>query len=145
MLDLKLIRDEPERVRAELARRGDDATAGLDAVLELDGAAPRVDPAPGGAARVAQRGGRGDRRRPSAPARTRPRRSPRSARSARARRSSSRELAEIEERLQDALAPLPNLPDPTAAPGPEDELVKVVGSLAWPAMACATISNWPAR
>ncbi|HTD58734.1 MAG TPA: serine--tRNA ligase, partial [Solirubrobacteraceae bacterium] len=39
----------------------------------------------------------------------------------------SRELAEIEERLHAALAPLPNLPDPTAAPGPEDELVKVVG------------------
>src|SRR6185437_15794366 len=39
----------------------------------------------------------------------------------------SRELAGIEERLHQALAPLPNLPDPTAAPGPEDELVKLVG------------------
>ncbi|MGA7703282.1 MAG: serine--tRNA ligase, partial [Solirubrobacteraceae bacterium] len=38
-----------------------------------------------------------------------------------------RELAKVEESLQAALAPLPNLPDPGAAPGPEDELVKVVG------------------
>ena len=39
-----------------------------------------------------------------------------------------RELGEVEERLQAALAPLPNLPDPTAAPGPEDELVREVGT-----------------
>ena len=39
-----------------------------------------------------------------------------------------RELARVaEEQLQAALAPLPNLPDPTAAPGPEDELVREVG------------------
>ncbi len=29
-----------------------------------------------------------------------------------------RELAAVEESLQAALVPLPNLPDPTAAPGP---------------------------
>ncbi len=33
----------------------------------------------------------------------------------------------MEERLAAALAPLPNLPDPTAAAGPEDEVVRVVG------------------
>jgi seryl-tRNA synthetase len=37
------------------------------------------------------------------------------------------ELAEVEQRLRGALAPLPNLPDPTAAPGPQDELVRRVG------------------
>jgi seryl-tRNA synthetase len=37
------------------------------------------------------------------------------------------ELALIEGELQAALAPLPNLPDPTAAPGPEDELLREVG------------------
>jgi seryl-tRNA synthetase len=42
------------------------------------------------------------------------------------------ELAAVEAELQKALAPLPNLPDPTAAPGPEDELVKEVGEI--PAM-----------
>ncbi len=38
------------------------------------------------------------------------------------------QLARVEEELGGALAPLPNLPDPTAAPGPEDELVREVGS-----------------
>jgi seryl-tRNA synthetase len=42
------------------------------------------------------------------------------------------ELARVETELQAALAPLPNLPDPTAAPGPEDELVREVGEI--PAM-----------
>jgi seryl-tRNA synthetase len=37
------------------------------------------------------------------------------------------ELAAVESDLQAALAPLPNLPDPSAAPGPEDELVREVG------------------
>jgi len=32
-----------------------------------------------------------------------------------------------QEQLDMALAPLPNLPDPSAAPGPEDELVRTVG------------------
>jgi len=40
-----------------------------------------------------------------------------------------RELGEVELDLQAALAPLPNLPDPTAAPGPEDELVREVGEI----------------
>jgi seryl-tRNA synthetase len=39
------------------------------------------------------------------------------------------ELGEVEQQLQEALAPLPNLPDPTAAPGPEDELVREVGEV----------------
>jgi seryl-tRNA synthetase len=39
------------------------------------------------------------------------------------------EVAEVEQGLQEALAPLPNLPDPTAAPGPEDELVREVGEV----------------
>jgi seryl-tRNA synthetase len=34
-----------------------------------------------------------------------------------------------QERLDALLAPLPNLPDPTAAPGPEDELVRTVGAV----------------
>jgi len=39
------------------------------------------------------------------------------------------EVAEVEQGLQAALAPLPNLPDPTAARGPEDELVREVGEV----------------
>jgi len=40
-----------------------------------------------------------------------------------------KELAELEADLQGALAPLPNLPDPSAAPGPEDALVREVGEM----------------
>jgi seryl-tRNA synthetase len=125
VLDLKLIRDEPERVRAELARRGEDA-AGLDAVLELDGQRraliPRLEElrasrnAAADAIAQAKRAGE-DATEAIA-----------SQRDIGAReKEQGRELAEVEERLRDALAPLPNLPDPTAAPGPEDELVKLVG------------------
>ncbi len=35
----------------------------------------------------------------------------------------------MEEELQAALAPLPNLPDPTAAPGLKDDLVREVGAI----------------
>ncbi len=36
-------------------------------------------------------------------------------------------LAALEAELDAALLPLPNLPDPAAAPGPEDEVVRVLG------------------
>src|SRR3984885_13662925 len=36
MLDLKLIREDPDRVRSALARRGSDAADGLDRVIALD-------------------------------------------------------------------------------------------------------------
>ena len=39
------------------------------------------------------------------------------------------QLVEIEVSLQEALVPLPNMPDPSAAPGPEDELVREVGEV----------------
>jgi seryl-tRNA synthetase len=126
VLDLKLIRDEPERVRAELARRGEDAASGLDLVLELDGQRraliPRLEELRASrntavdAIAQAKRDGE-DASEVIAKQREVGARE----------KELSRELAEIEERLQAALGPLPNLPDPSAAPGPEDELVKVVG------------------
>ncbi len=126
MLDVKLIREQPERVRAELARRGEHALAGLDLVLELDGQRraliPRVEElrasrnaavdAIAQAKRAGEDAAEAIERQRELGARE---------------KQLSRELAEIEERLQAALAPLPNLPDPTAAPGPEDELVRRVG------------------
>ena len=36
MLDIRLIRHEPDAVRAALARRGPDAVAALDRLLEVD-------------------------------------------------------------------------------------------------------------
>jgi seryl-tRNA synthetase len=129
VLDIKLIRHQPEEVRAALARRGaDDAgvLAGLDRVIELDERRRALIPeleelrarrnAAAGAIAVAKRTGEDA-----------------SAAIAEQRELGAREkelthrLAAWEAELDAALLPLPNLPDPTAAPGPEDELVRVVG------------------
>jgi seryl-tRNA synthetase len=126
VLDLKLIREDPERLRHELARRGQDAAAGLDRVIELDAARraaiPRLEElraSRNAAAEAIAQAKRAGEDATDAIA---------SQRELGGREKElSRELAELEERLQAALAPLPNLPDPTAAPGPEDEVVKVVG------------------
>jgi seryl-tRNA synthetase len=126
VLDLKLIREDPERVRAELARRGPEAASGLEQVLELDGQRraliPRLEElrASRNAAseRIAQAKRAGEEAGEAIS----------SQRELGAREKQlSRELGEIEERLQAALSPLPNLPDPTAAPGPEDEVMRQVG------------------
>jgi seryl-tRNA synthetase len=126
VLDLKLIRDEPERVRSELARRGEDAAAGLDAVLELDGQRraliPRLEElraSRNAAAEAIAQAKRAGEDAADAIATQRE--------VGAGEKELTRELAEVEERLQAALAPLPNLPDPTAAAGPDDELIKLVG------------------
>ncbi len=126
MLDLKLIREQPERVRAELARRGEDTARSLDLVLELDerrrALIPRLEELRAS-------------RNTAVEAIAQAKRAGEDASEAIAsqrelggqEKEQSRELAEIEERLRSALAPLPNLPDSSAAEGPEDELIKVVG------------------
>ena len=43
MLDIQLIRRDPDAVRAALSRRGPDVAAGVDRVLELDDALARAD------------------------------------------------------------------------------------------------------
>jgi seryl-tRNA synthetase len=126
VLDLKLIRDDPELVRAALARRGQQAAAGLDAVLDLDARRRALIPtfeelraSRNAAADAIARAKRAGEDASGAIATQR-------VLSAREKQLSG-ELAEVEQQLQAALAPLPNLPDPSAAPGSEDELVKVVG------------------
>jgi seryl-tRNA synthetase len=126
VLDLKLIRNEPERVRSELARRGEDAAAGLDAVLELDAQRrtliPRLEELRASRNAAAEAIAQAKRAGEDADVAIA------SQRELGAREKElSHELTEIEEQLHSTLAPLPNLPDPTAAAGPEDELVKVVG------------------
>ncbi len=127
MLDLRLIREDPDGVRAALARRGEQAAAGLDSVIELDRRRRELLPqleglrAEQNAANERIRGAADEASRGSEIEAMR-------AVAARAKELDS-ELAEVEEELQRALAPLPNLPDPTAAPGPEDELVKQVGEV----------------
>jgi seryl-tRNA synthetase len=128
VLDIKLIRRQPDEVRAALARRGAGAADGLDRVIELDG---QWRDATGAAEtkRALQRA--------------------RSEKVAAERRAGenvdeklvalkklsteAKELTEkargAQEEMRNRLAQLPNLPDPTAAPGPEDELVRVVGEV----------------
>ncbi len=126
MLDLKLIREDPECVRAALGRRGGDAAAGLELVLDLDEQRRALIPSLEGlraernavveAIAQAKRAGEDASEAIAAQREVGAR-----------EKQLSHELSEIEERLQAVLAPLPNLPDPTAAPGPEDEIVRVVG------------------
>ncbi len=128
MLDLKLIRKDPEAVKAALARRDSELPAEIDRILALDrewrDAAGEAE-----TARAMQRI-----------------RSEEIAQAKRAGEDATGALAQMkelsaqgkqlteqaraaQEELQQALAPLPNLPDPTAAPGPEDELVRKVGEV----------------
>jgi seryl-tRNA synthetase len=130
LIDLKLIREDPDRVRAALARRGPEVADGLDRVIELDGRRRALLPELEGLraeqnaanARIKGATDPGEREEEIAAMREV---------AARAKEL-ERELAAVEERLQAALVPLPNLPDPTAAPGPEDELVREVGEIATP-------------
>jgi seryl-tRNA synthetase len=127
VLDIKLIRQQPEEVRAALARRGEGgAVAGLDRVIELDERRRALIP---------QLEELRARRNAAADAIAQAKRAGEDANAAIAeqRELGAREkelaqgLAAVEAELDAALLPLPNLPDPTAAPGPEDELVRVVG------------------
>ena len=127
MLDLKRIRQEPDAVRAALERRGPEAAAGLDRVIERDARRRELLPELEGLraeqneanARIKSAGAPEEREREIAAMR---------GVAARAKEL-ERELAVVEEDLQSAIAPLPNLPDPTAAPGPEDELVREMGEI----------------
>ena len=128
MLDLKLIREDPDGVRAALARRGAGAADGLDRVIELD--ARRRELLPELEGLRAEQNDANARIRSAADAAEREREIA-AMRSVAARaKELEQELGEVELSLQAALAPLPNLPDPTAAPGPEDELVREVGAVA---------------
>jgi seryl-tRNA synthetase len=126
VLDLKRIRQEPDVVRAALERRGAEAAAGLNRVIELDARRRELLPELEGLraeqneanSRIKSAGDAQEREREIAAMR---------GVAARAKEL-ERELATVEEGLQAALAPLPNLPDPSAAPGGKDELVRTVGT-----------------
>ena len=128
MLDIKRIREDPEGVRAALARRDPALAASVQEILAKD-AEWRAATELAESLRAQQRAD-----------------SERIAAGKRAGEDVSEALAGMkglsaevkaltegarsaEEQLHRALAPLPNLPDPTAAAGPEDELVREVGSV----------------
>ena len=131
MLDLKRIREEPDSVRAALARRDPDLAGVVDEVLARDGEW-RAATTAAESLRARQRD-----------------HSDRIAAAKRAGGDITAELAEMkrlstevkdlgeraraaQEQLQRALALLPNLPDASAADGPEDEVVRVVGDVPAP-------------
>jgi len=126
MLDLKLIREDPPAARAALARRDASLASVLDEVLARD---EQWRAATTSAERL-----RAEQRE----------RSESIAAAKRAGEDVAGALADLkllsarvkelgesaraaQEELDAALAQLPNLPDPTAAPGPEDDVVRVVG------------------
>jgi seryl-tRNA synthetase len=128
VLDLKLIREDPDGVRAALARRGPEVADGLDRVIELDGRRRALLPELEGL-RAEQNAANARIKGATDPAEREEEIAAMREVAARAKEL-ERELAAVEEELQAALVPLPNLPDPTAAPGPEDELVREVGEIA---------------
>ena len=125
MLDLRLIRREPEAVRAALARRGGDVAERVDRVLELDrgwrGAAHAAEALRAEQKAASEEVAAGKREGRDV-----------SGRLARLKELSAEVKArgedarQAESQLQTLLATLPNLPDPTAAE-PEDEVVRTVG------------------
>jgi seryl-tRNA synthetase len=125
VLDLRLIREDPDGVRAALLRRGAEAASGLDGVIELDRRRRELLPELEGL-RAEQNDANG-RIRAAADASEREREIEAMRSVSTRAKALEQELAEVEQRLQETLAPLPNLPDPTAASGPEDELVREVG------------------
>ncbi len=127
MLDLKRIREDSDGVRAALARRGAGVADGLDRVLELD--ARRRELLPELEGLRAEQNEANLRIRCAADAGEREREIEAMRGVAARAKQLEQELGEVELSLQAALAPLPNLPDSSAAPGPEDELVREVGAV----------------
>jgi len=125
LLDLRAIREDPDGVRRALARRGEQAAAGLDQVIELDRRRRELLPRLEGLR--AEQNEANTRIRAAAEESERTREIEAMRTVAAEAKSLEVELAAVESELQATLAPLPNLPDPSAAPGPEDELVREVG------------------
>jgi len=126
VLDLRRIREDPEGVRVSLERRGPGAAAALDSVLALDGRRRELLPQLEGLRAEQNEANVRIRSAADPDERTREIEAMRDV-AARAKLL-EQELADVEGSLHASLAPLPNLPDPTAADGPEDELVHERGA-----------------
>jgi seryl-tRNA synthetase len=134
VLDLRLIRRDPDAVRAALARRGDADVSVLDRVLDLDVRKREILPrleglraaqnAANQAIAQAKKSGQGA---DEAIAKMR--------KVAGEAKALDEELAQVDAELTPALAQLPNLPDETAAP--EDTVIREVGE-PW-------VPEWPVR
>ncbi len=131
MLDLKRIREDPDDVRAALARRDPSLAGAIDEILERD-LQWRAVTTSAESARAMQK----TRSDAFAAAKARGEepldlRSKMQALSAQVKELTD-QAAAAKRQLDELLARLPNLPDPSAAPGPEDELVREVGEISRP-------------
>ena len=133
MLEIKRIRDDADGVRAALRRRGEHLDAELDRVIQLDERRRALLPELEGLR--AEQNEANTRIRGTADAAERGREIEAMRAVAARAKELERELAEVEPNLKAALDSLPNLPDPTAAPGPHDELVREVGDASPPGFA----------
>ncbi|HEX9482627.1 MAG TPA: serine--tRNA ligase [Solirubrobacteraceae bacterium] len=126
MLDIRLIREDPDGVRAALERRGGDAAVALATVIDLDRRRRELLPVIEGLR--AEQNEANDRIRAAADQEQREREIEAMRGVAARVKELEQQLAAVEAELHDALAPLPNLPDPSAPDGREDELVREVGA-----------------
>ncbi|HTA32161.1 MAG TPA: serine--tRNA ligase [Solirubrobacteraceae bacterium] len=128
MLDLKRIREDPDGVRAALARRGPALVEVVDQVLEKD-LQWRAATTSAENLRAMQK----TRSEEFAAAKAQGDDAPELRAAMQEMSAQVKEFTEQANRakqdLDALLAPLPNLPDPSAAPGPEDALVREVGAV----------------
>ncbi len=126
MLDIKLIREDPDGVRAALARRTPGLAEAVGLILEKD-QEWRAATTSAESLRAMQK----TRSEAFGAARARGEEAPELRAVMQEMSAQVKEFVDQADRakreLESLLLPLPNLPDPTAAPGPEDELVRVVG------------------
>jgi seryl-tRNA synthetase len=125
MLDLRLIRREPDAVRAALARRGGDVAERIDRVVELDRAwrdATQAAEALRAEQKAASEEVAGGKREGRDVSPTLARLKTLSAEV----KARTEEARQADAELQELLRTLPNLPDPTAAE-PQDAVLRTVG------------------
>jgi seryl-tRNA synthetase len=122
MLDLKLVRDDPERVKTALAKRGPGAAGQVDRLLELD-AARRALVTEVDALRSEQKR-RGREVAKAAPGEREQVLAGLGQLSDRLGQAEGR-LRAAEAALAEVLARVPNLPDPSVPPGGEDDAVEL--------------------
>jgi seryl-tRNA synthetase len=127
VLDLRLIREDPEGVRSALARRGDEA--GLQRVIELDRRAreqrPQLEELAAARNRASEAIAAAKRAGEDAEAAIAEQRE-----LGARQKELEQQVSELEAERQAALAALPNLPDPGAAD--EDTVVREVGEAKMP-------------
>ncbi len=126
MLDLRRIREEPDAVRAALTRRDPALADAVEQILAAD--------RQWRAATQTAEGLRATQKAESEAIAAGKRKGEDVGEALAKMKQLSAEVKELVEqaggakqRLDELIARLPNLPDPTAAPGPEDELVRTVG------------------